>query len=217
MAQGKKSFIVYVDWKGVFDELPNEEAGLLIKHIFAYVNDENPKSDNLLIRAVFANIKTTLKRDLHKYEVIREKRSLAGKASADKRQQVLTSVESVDDVLCVSVNDSVNVNDNVIEDNKKVSKETLAHKKNIRELEFKKEVHEIGKQYTQKMRDEFCDYWTESNKDGFKMKYEMQKTFDISRRLAKWNSNNFNGIINNTKQPPTLTFNPLKHEKYIPR
>lgn len=110
MAQGKKSFIAYADWKGVFDELPNEDAGILIKHIFAYVNDENPVSDSILIRAVFANIKTTLKRDLCKYEIIRQKRSMAGKASADKRQQVLTSVESVDDVLCVS--DSVSVNDN---------------------------------------------------------------------------------------------------------
>lgn len=116
MAQGKKSFIAYADWKGVFDELPNEDAGILIKHIFAYVNDENPVSDSILIRAVFANIKTTLKRDLCKYEIIRQKRSMAGKASADKRQQVLTSVESVDDVLCVS--DSVSVNDtDIVNDN----------------------------------------------------------------------------------------------------
>ena len=119
MAQGKKSFIVYADWKDVFDELPNEDAGLLIKHIFAYVNDENPISENLLIRAVFANIKTTLKRDLCKYEKIREKRSLAGKASANKRQQVLTSVESVGGVLCDTV--TVTDTDTVKEDIKKGS------------------------------------------------------------------------------------------------
>ena len=106
MASDKKSFIFYADWKSVFDELPNEEAGMLIKHLLAYVNDEKPISENLLIRAVFANIKTTLKRDLCKYEKIREKRSLAGKASVNKRQQVLTSVESVGDVLCVSDSDS---------------------------------------------------------------------------------------------------------------
>ena len=33
---------------------------------------------------------------------------------------------------------------------------------------------------------EFVDYWTEKNISGKKMKFEMQKTFDIKRRLARW-------------------------------
>ena len=37
--------------------------------------------------------------------------------------------------------------------------------------------------------EEFCDYWTETNKTGTKMKFEMQKTFDIKRRLARWGKN----------------------------
>jgi len=68
MAKDKKSFIAYVNWKSTFDALPNEQAGELIKHIFAYVNDENPTTEDVLINAVFANIKDTLKRDLDKYK-----------------------------------------------------------------------------------------------------------------------------------------------------
>ena len=34
--------------------------------------------------------------------------------------------------------------------------------------------------------DDFCNYWTERNMGGTKMKYEMQKTFDIKRRLERW-------------------------------
>ena len=34
--------------------------------------------------------------------------------------------------------------------------------------------------------DEFCNYWTERNMSGRKMKFEMAKTFDISRRLKTW-------------------------------
>ena len=34
--------------------------------------------------------------------------------------------------------------------------------------------------------DEFCNYWTERNMSGRKMKFEMAKTFDISRRLRTW-------------------------------
>ena len=35
----------------------------------------------------------------------------------------------------------------------------------------------------------FVDFWTESNEGGRQMRFEMQKTFDISRRMAKWKSN----------------------------
>ena len=36
----------------------------------------------------------------------------------------------------------------------------------------------------------FTDYWTEKNLNGKKMKFEMQKTFDIKKRLARWVRNN---------------------------
>ena len=36
----------------------------------------------------------------------------------------------------------------------------------------------------------FTDYWTEKNMNGKKMKFEMQQTFDIKRRLLKWVKNN---------------------------
>jgi uncharacterized protein YdaU (DUF1376 family) len=41
----------------------------------------------------------------------------------------------------------------------------------------------------------FVSYWTELNSTGRKQKWEMQKTFEINRRLANWFSNykNFNG------------------------
>lgn len=128
MAEGKKSFIAYSNWKAVFDELPDEDAGKLIKHIFAYVNDEDPKTDSILIKAVFANIKTTLKRDLEKWESQIQQRREAGKRSAEQRkatkiQRDLTTVErkatSVDSrvrnsTVNVIVNDNVNDKENDI-------------------------------------------------------------------------------------------------------
>ena len=35
----------------------------------------------------------------------------------------------------------------------------------------------------------FVNFWTESNENGRLMRFEMQKTFDIGRRMAKWKSN----------------------------
>lgn len=85
MAEGKKSFVAYADWKETFDALENDVAGELIKHIFAYVNDENPISNNPIIKAVFPNIKNALKRDLEKWDNQLLQRSLAGKKSAELR------------------------------------------------------------------------------------------------------------------------------------
>ena len=40
-----------------------------------------------------------------------------------------------------------------------------------------------------KLMSEFISYWTERNESGKKMKFEMQQTFDINRRMKKWLDN----------------------------
>ena len=120
MADNKKSFVLYCDIIKTVDILPNETAGELFKHLLSYVNDEEPQTDNMLVKLAFEPIKQQLKRDLEKWEEIKVKRSEAGKKSAAKRnknqqnQQVLTSVESVEQTPTnPTVNDNVNVTVNV--------------------------------------------------------------------------------------------------------
>ena len=132
MAENKKSFILYSDSKSIIDLLTNEQAGLLLKTLFAYVNDENPKIDNS-IALVFEMIKLQLKRDLKKWKQIKEVRSSAGKASAEAKrlaklkEQTSTNSTNVDFVQQTStnstVNDNVNVNDNVILKEKEINSE----------------------------------------------------------------------------------------------
>ena len=45
-------------------------------------------------------------------------------------------------------------------------------------------------EYTPELLDAFCGYWSEKNIAGKKMRFEMEKTFDISRRLKRWAKNN---------------------------
>ena len=112
MAENKKSFIAYSDWKDTFDALPDDKAGVLIKHIFAYVNDENPTTEDFLINAVFANIKNTLKRDLQKWDNQYDQRVEAGKKSAEVRKRNATLVN--DRSISSTVSDSVSVTDSDI-------------------------------------------------------------------------------------------------------
>lgn len=65
--EGKSSFTAYCDWIDTFEALTDEQAGKLIKHLFRYVNDQDPKPPDHLTAAVFAGMKATLKRDLDKW------------------------------------------------------------------------------------------------------------------------------------------------------
>lgn len=38
----------------------------------------------------------------------------------------------------------------------------------------------------------FIDYWSEANKSGTKMRFEMEKTWDLGRRIKRWVNNGFN-------------------------
>ena len=109
MAEGKKSIVLYTDLITTFDKLTDDEAGRLIKHLFRYVNDLNPESDRMT-EILFEPIKQQLKRDLEKWEGIKDKRSEAGKAGANKRWQMIANAKK--DMAKIAVN--VNVNDNVI-------------------------------------------------------------------------------------------------------
>jgi len=140
MAVNKKSFLLYVDLIHTVEKLPDDYAGKLFKHLLQYVNDMNPETDDIVINVAFEPIKQSLKRDLVRWDETREKRSRAGKMSAEKRnknehnEHMLTHVEFVEQKQ-TSVNtpqqaptnstDNVNVNVSVINNNNTVDVENI--------------------------------------------------------------------------------------------
>lgn len=118
MAENKNSFLLYCDIQHTVHLLTDVEAGKLFKHVLMYVNDMNPESEDPIINIAFEPIKQSLKRDLKKYENIKNKRSNAGKASAEARgkqkQQKSTHVKYVQQtstLSTVSDSDSDSVSD----------------------------------------------------------------------------------------------------------
>lgn len=79
MAEGKKSFLLYCDIKHTVEHLTDDQAGKLFKHIIAYVNDQDPETEDIVIRLAFEPIKQQLKRDLQKWEGERHGRAVSGK------------------------------------------------------------------------------------------------------------------------------------------
>lgn len=108
MTKDKKSFILYCDLIHEVDHLMDEEKGRLFQHLLEYVNDMNPIMDDRVILGSWKHIQRQLKRDLEKYEGIKEKRSEAGKASAEKRKQEAANSTSVESVKQRSTNPTVN-------------------------------------------------------------------------------------------------------------
>lgn len=94
---------------------------------------------------------------------------------------------------------ATNKNDN----NDNNEKNNSIEKQNVfplqaREQNFISEVKTIGSSYNSDMINKFILYWTEKNPNGKKMRFEMQKVFDISRRLKTWAGKEFN------KQPQQI-------------
>jgi len=108
MAKNKKTIVIYSDWIATFDKLTDEEAGKLIKHLLRYVNDMNPEADRLT-DLIFSQFKVQLKRDLCKWEEVKEARSKAGRIGGQKSGQIRRSKTKQNEAN-EAVNDNVNVN-----------------------------------------------------------------------------------------------------------
>jgi len=120
MANGKKSFILYCDLIDEIDHLTSEEKGILFQHILEYVNDMNPVLEDRVLLSCWKPIRNKLKRDLKKFDEIKQKRAEAGAkggkqkvANASKKKQSKANLaDSVND----NVNDSDSVSDNEIKE-----------------------------------------------------------------------------------------------------
>jgi hypothetical protein len=152
MAENKKSFIAYVDWGETFNALPDEKAGQLVKHLFNYVNDKNPQTDDILINAVFANIKQQLKRDLQQWKSICVKRSESGKLGGRPKKQ--SKAKKANGFLekqskaKKADTDTVNDIDTVIVNDKEEKKINYAEFVSMFESEYKKLTDKHGEKNT---------------------------------------------------------------------
>jgi len=192
MAENKKSVLLYCDIIHTIEELDDIDAGLLFKHYLRYINDQNPEPPSKLIKIVFEPIKQNLKRDLKKWEQkslkntenarIRWDKENANASERIKQDANYADKDKVKDT--VTVKDKVKENDtNTIAAPKVATIET-------RKGDFMNKVSFHLPTYGKEMLREFFDYWTEMNEGGKKMRFEMQKVFDISRRLKTWDKNN---------------------------
>jgi len=198
MAENKKSFVLYADIIHTVSILDDSKAGKLFKHILDYVNDKNPISEDMFVNIAFEPIKQQLKRDLQKWDEIRDKRALAGsigghsKAKRSKTKQIVANAKSAkQNVANVAVNDNVNVNVNVI--NNSIE--------NIQSIFISKTDTEWTKDFALKEAEKFFNYYSSNNWMVGKNKMK-----SIEHTIANWILRIEKPVLKNAPKP----FDPSK-------
>lgn len=129
MAIGKKSVLLYCDLIHTIEKMDDKTAGEFFKHYLRYINDQEPETDNILVDITFESVKQNLKRDLRKWEkraeTSRENGKLGGRPpkvqKPKKPNGLLKNQTEPKEPVTVTVNDTVtdtvNENDNIINNN----------------------------------------------------------------------------------------------------
>jgi hypothetical protein len=165
----KKSFVLHVDSLDVLDELTNEQAGMLLKAMRDYHNEDETPLD-ALTKIVFCPFKNQFNRDSLKYQTTCERRANAGsmggkqkvanvaKASKPKQKQA-----NVAESVSVSKNDSDSDSDS-----KSVSV--------IKDLSPKVDVNLF-------LADEIFQYWVKAMNKGSRTSLTALRKSKINSRL----------------------------------
>lgn len=164
--------------------------------IFSYGLDFiEPEFKEPIAKAMFTLIKPQLDANIKRYENGNKPK----KSKTEAKQKLNESEKEANENNNVNVNDNVNNNENKLL--KKVNK-TIEERKNDFQLQLS---NIIGYSVVTSTEKDFFEYWTEKNQKGTKMRFEMEKVFDIQRRLNTWKKNNLKFNSNTTKSNETRT------------
>lgn len=106
-------------------------------------------------------------------------------------------------------NDATKVKESKEKEIKKIDKEEILSK--IRS-EFYDSLKPFVSEYSPEMLRAFFNYWSEPNKSRTKIKWQMERTWDLNLRLKRWASNNFKS---NSQLPEIVKKKePAKPEKW---
>lgn len=151
----KLSFIMYLDMKEMFDLLPDEEAGMLIKSVFDFAaTGEVPEGLSTAGKVAFSVIRAQLTRDMAKWETERARRSEAGKKGGRPRKSTeKESKAKKADNVNVNVNENVDVNENEnVNVNDNVNSDVNVKRENKGALRFSPPTAEQVREYCQERR-----------------------------------------------------------------
>lgn len=204
----RESFIFYKEWKDAIADLPNDVRLEIYEAIIEYGTTGKLPALKPIANVAFNFIKTGIDRNSEKYSEVLEKRKIAGRkgglAKANNTKQDVANLANASNTKQSVANLAVNVNDNGIIENTTnvVSKKDAAKAATLkRKEEFGKTLIPFMEKYGNEMIRAFFEYWSELNKSETKMRCEMQKTWEVGKRLITWAGNE--SIYGNNRKTTT--------------
>lgn len=204
----KDSFVFRKEWKDAISGLPDEVRLEIYEAIIEYGTTGKSSDLKPMAMLAFNFAKVVLDKDSERYEEIKKKRSDAGRKHEGNQYtgKKGTNVQRMEQNGTNGTNGTDNVYESSNEDNKKTPKgvkkdaASAATLLEERKEDFYKSLIPYVTQYGKEMVRAFFDYWTEPNKSNSKMRFELERTWDLARRLGTWASrdNQFNHRSNGT-------------------
>ena len=173
----KESFLIYKAFYAPIAELSNEDLGQLFRAIFQYQIEGIEPTNTSRIYMAFQFFKNQFRLDDEKYKgVVNRNKNNGLKGGRPKTQHNPKNPVGFKEPKKAD-NDNDNVKDNDI---------------NSRKLQFADTLKPYLEKYGKELLNDFYAYWTEPNKSNTKFKQELEKTWELSRRLETWAKNDKN-------------------------
>jgi hypothetical protein len=192
------SNIFLSDWKFLISPLSTENKAEFLDLFINYEYGLEQECNNPVLSPIWNFIKSQLDNMKEKYDDKREQLKINGLQGGRPKKQMDTNETKENQTKPNGFlekqkkhnnnnneNENNNVNENEVSGDKSP---TRPPKKTIEErmLIFKESLRPFVGVYPNEMLKEFYEYWTEKNEGAFKFKKEMERTFELSKRLANW-------------------------------
>lgn len=190
----RDSFVFYRSFYDAIKDLPRDVQGEIYTAIMEY-SLYGKETENLkpIARSVFTLMKPQIDVNNKRFENGKKGGRPKSGNEPDGNQEETKEKPSNNQSETESkpnVNDNVNANENKDNTPNGVSKKDAAKAATLkRKDEFGKTLVPYMEKYGKEMIRAFFDYWGELNKSETKMRYEMQKTWEVNLRLATWAKN----------------------------
>ena len=198
----KKSITILTESIAQIYSMSDADAGALLKAILLYSLDgTEPTNCNAVIQYAFLGFKTQIDNENERRQELSEKRMKAARTRWEN-----SSHGDANEYKCMQMNTIVSPIEPLKTPAKttKPDPEAIKARQAAKKEDFYNSLVPFVSVYGKEMVRAFFDYWTEPNKSQTKMRFELEKTWDLSRRLNTWafrqgfNKNKSNGTDNRT-------------------
>ena len=209
-----KYFLVYNDWAELVETLPMEERGRVLTALFRHANGEEELGiTDPAAKMLVMMMTKQMDRDTEAYDRKCERNRKNIEKRYNERIQSNTNVSEKKEE-ATNVYDGIRPNTNVYDGMQYKDKDKEEDKDKDKELKkdvltnVEKKAEDIAAAaaatlaqrkeklrssldayrslYPSYMLDQFFEYWTEPNKSGSKMRFEMERTWAVNLRLKTW-------------------------------